>query len=515
MKHLYYSIKGISLFCLNALLIWGAASCADDYNKDTLKANTILSLITIDEKYETYTLAVGEEYLLHYTVKPDNATDRSLIWVSGNEEVATVDTDGRVKAKSVGETVITAKPNVGSPTGVTASIKIQVVEEIAYTREITIINPEEELSIMETQSLQLNTQTVPEKPSFYLLEWESSDETVAKVDENGVVLGIGEGNATITVKATDGTNKSHSVSVRVHGVIQITGFEIDKSHAELGKGEVSILKYTILPEDATVSALKWTSSDATIAAVEPQTVGSGFLIKGLAYGSATLTANVEYGDGTTFSKDFDVVVAEGKINDVFINGTYTNWVTNSGNTLKIEDDKLIIPLVGQENLGNKIKRSVLTEFYASKYSICAIKAGYPNLAPDAPKIPSLVFNIWDNRFRPRISVGMYGGKNYNIYRNSKVITKDGAYVTCVDFSGDGLGFTPDAYTIENYMVPAAEGKRPVLNDGTGLDQFELNFYDLYFTEATGNVIEVYWIKTFKNIEEYEAYMTEYEGAIFE
>ena len=70
--------------------------------------------------------------------------------------------------------------------------------------------------MMETQSVQLKTKTVPEKPSFYLLSWKSSDEKVATVDENGRVLAVGEGKATITATTTDGTDLSHSVEVTVN-----------------------------------------------------------------------------------------------------------------------------------------------------------------------------------------------------------------------------------------------------------------------------------------------------------
>ena len=44
-------------------LIGTASSCADDYNTDPLTKNTILSSITIDEKYEVYTLVRAKTIL--------------------------------------------------------------------------------------------------------------------------------------------------------------------------------------------------------------------------------------------------------------------------------------------------------------------------------------------------------------------------------------------------------------------------------------------------------------------
>lgn len=138
-------------------LIGTASSCADDYNTDPLTKNTILSSITIDEKYEVYTLVKGENYTLHFSTLPEDATNPGVSWVSGNEEVATVDANGKVTAVAVGTSVITAKPAVGYADGVSAAITISVVEELALTQSVEITNLPEELTMMETQSVQLKT----------------------------------------------------------------------------------------------------------------------------------------------------------------------------------------------------------------------------------------------------------------------------------------------------------------------------------------------------------------------
>ena len=175
MKRIYTLSKTMAFLFSCMALIGTAISCADDYNTDPLTKNTILSSITIDEKYEVYTLVKGENYTLHFSTLPEDATNPGVSWVSGNEEVATVDADGKVTAVAVGTSVITAKPAVGYADGVSAAITISVVEELALTQSIEITNLPEELAMMETQSVQLKTKTVPENPSFYLLSWKSSD----------------------------------------------------------------------------------------------------------------------------------------------------------------------------------------------------------------------------------------------------------------------------------------------------------------------------------------------------
>lgn len=55
------------------------------------------------------TLNVGEFEILETTVLPDNATDPSIIWTCLNEDIATIDEDGKVTAKNLGKTTIIAR----------------------------------------------------------------------------------------------------------------------------------------------------------------------------------------------------------------------------------------------------------------------------------------------------------------------------------------------------------------------------------------------------------------------
>lgn len=79
---------------------------------------------------------------------------------------------------------------------------------------------------------------------------------------------MGGRKATITATTTDGTDLSHSVEVTVKPVFHVETFEMSSILTKLAKGEISVLKYTVTPADATVSALVWTTSDATVASIE-------------------------------------------------------------------------------------------------------------------------------------------------------------------------------------------------------------------------------------------------------
>lgn len=493
---------------LSCLIIEVSTSCVNDYDTEPLTNNTIISSITIDEDYEVYTLVKGEEYNLHYSISPDNVTNPGVYWVSGNEEVATVDLTGKVTALSVGTSVITVKPTVGFAEGVSDAITISVVDELALTKSIEITNDDDELTIMQTQSMQIKTQTVPEKPSFYLLSWKSSDETVATVDENGQVFGISSGTATITATTTDGTNLSASTLITVKAIIPVQSFEISSVHNELAKGEMSVLKYSVEPSDATVTALEWNSSDATIASVEKRVLDGKdvFVIKGgVNSGTATLTASITYLDGSpSFEKTFEVSVVDGKINDEFI---FSAGCFEGGEYRELKDGKLMLS-GSLDNKGAWTAKCIGTmTFYPSKYPIYAVKTFFDDDF-NKEKIPSMYFNIWN--YNPRIAIGYYGGNAINnaknLYKISMTPTSDGGYVTYVDFSNTEIGF-PGATA--DYM------NNGVLKDGITLDRCENLFYDTYYNEEPSEPFAIDWVKTFKSIEEYKNYLRENEGVTIE
>ena len=70
------------------------------------------------------TLNIGESKKLTATVKPDNATDKTVTWTSADPAVAAVDENGKVTALSAGTTVVTAKAG-----GVSAACTVTVAHK--------------------------------------------------------------------------------------------------------------------------------------------------------------------------------------------------------------------------------------------------------------------------------------------------------------------------------------------------------------------------------------------------
>ena len=135
----------------------------------------------------------------------------------------------------------------------------------------------------------------PENSSNQLVIWSCSDESVASIIVNGNVCNVtpvGVGTATITATTADG-GFSDSCEVSVTGV-PVTGVTLEPSSLTLGPGERRALTATVLPADASVKAVMWSSSDPDAVYVSE----SGEVVALAENGSSTITATTKNGGFT-------------------------------------------------------------------------------------------------------------------------------------------------------------------------------------------------------------------------
>ena len=150
------------------------------------------------------TLNKGMKYSLTMTVTPATFTDE-VSWKSTNVDVAAIAEDGTVTAKGAGQATI--KVTVGE---VSATCKVNVVQPVTsiYLNKTAL-----EMTALDTYQLQASV--YPSEANNKEVSWESSDEKVATVDENGLVQAKEKGTAVITAKAKDGSEVSRSCKVTV------------------------------------------------------------------------------------------------------------------------------------------------------------------------------------------------------------------------------------------------------------------------------------------------------------
>lgn len=248
------------------------------------------------------------------------ASKLTVEWTSSDESVATVDETGTVTAVAAGEANVTASVKdadiaasthikvVVTPTGVAAPESIDLVTNGENTKD-------------------LDAKLVPADATDVKLAYESSDESVATVDETGKVTAVANGECTITtyvvadakdadaselsavaVEAADSEETDDSVATMpedlaamdsAFGVVpedlkaetkvtvttNVESVTLDKTEGVLTVGNAVTVTATVTPDTATNASVTWTSGDEAIA-----TVDSEGKITAVAPGTATITA---------------------------------------------------------------------------------------------------------------------------------------------------------------------------------------------------------------------------------
>ena len=229
------------------------------------------------------TLIEGETETLVATVMPENATDKSVVWESGNESAATVSQEGLVTAVGEGKATITVKTNDG---GFSASCEVTVNKKVIAVTGIVLGNTE--LTLVEGEEEKLAVAVTPENATDKSVVWESSNKSAAAVSQEGLVTAVGEGKATITVKTEDGEFSASCEITVEKKEVPVTGISIEPSSLKLPAGDTYSLIPHVQPSNATNQNIKWLSTNESVA-----TVNAEGKVTAVAAGSAEIRAMLE------------------------------------------------------------------------------------------------------------------------------------------------------------------------------------------------------------------------------
>lgn len=249
-------------------------------------------------KRSSYELPVGSnDQEIEIDFSPIDTTDKAnTTYVSNNTSVVTVDGNGVMTAIATGETTIT----------VTAFGK-EMTANVSVTNHITAVNvtgPNDKHKITMDETLQLTGAVVPQNTDdSKTLTWASTSESVATVDQNGLVTPVGAGTTTISAKSVNDIVGTYEVEV----VVPITTFELragESSNLSMNKKDSHTVLYDIAPENPSESKeVTWTTTNDSVA-----TVSNG-VITAVGGGTAVITGSL----GDTL-KHFDPITINVTVN---------------------------------------------------------------------------------------------------------------------------------------------------------------------------------------------------------
>ena len=131
------------------------------------------------------------------TVAPENATDKGIIWESSDMSVASVDSNGNVKAVGNGTATITAK-NLSGEFNSECIVNVDgLVQEITLNNDSILITQLGNTAVLEALIMPLKAQNKT-------VIWTTNNAEVATVDATGKVTARGNGTASIMATTVDG-----------------------------------------------------------------------------------------------------------------------------------------------------------------------------------------------------------------------------------------------------------------------------------------------------------------------
>ena len=172
-----------------------------------VSANTPIKNLTLSP--ETLNLYVGYSEQLNAIITPQDAYIQDLRWFSNNENVVTVDNNGRATGRGVGNATITAFTTDGSNLSATCAITVTNIPVESVTLNYS------DLELYEGNSTYLYATVLPSNAMNKTLRWESSNPRVATVSSNGRVNALEVGTTIITATSTDGTDISAACRITV------------------------------------------------------------------------------------------------------------------------------------------------------------------------------------------------------------------------------------------------------------------------------------------------------------
>ncbi len=262
--------------------------------KATCKVTVTVPVSGIQLSQTSAALTVGDTLTLTKTIYPSDATNQAVTWTSSSDAVASVDSNGKITAKTAGSAVITCKSvsdnSVVGICNVTVKAKVQTPSEIKVNK-ITLNKTT--ASVTKGKTLQLTATVAPGNATKKEVKWSTSNKNVAMVSTSGLVTAKSAGTATITCTAQDGSGVKATCKITVKNpVVKVTKVTLNKTTATLAPKETLTLKATVTPTNATNKAVTWKSSNTKIA-----TVSSSGKVTAKAAGTVTITCRAKDGSG--------------------------------------------------------------------------------------------------------------------------------------------------------------------------------------------------------------------------
>lgn len=220
---------------------------------------------------------------------PIGSRKTPLTYSSSDESTIKVDENGNITAENkAGSAVVTI-----SSDDISVEIPVEVIRGVSG-----VALSEKDLTFYADRPVPHKISAVisPSDASDKSVKWQSSDTSIASVDENGTITPVGVGTAKITAVTNDGGFKADCTARVTIYDIPVRAIFIENAIEALRiNGDYQLTSY-IYPQNARNKAMSWASSDSSVV-----TVDENGNLHGVSEGNAMITATASNGAEDTFT----------------------------------------------------------------------------------------------------------------------------------------------------------------------------------------------------------------------
>jgi len=243
------TIKTILLSLAFLIPLIGLPSCSSD--SEEVKISNIQITNT------THEIHVGETLLLETLLVPNNIS-APITWYSSDNDVAEVDNQGLVKAKSLGICTITASIYDNS---LISSFEISITPITADKISLK----ESSISLLLGSEKEIEYEISPQNTTIKDILLSSNNEDIIKIVDNKKILAVGPGRTSISITIKD-TNVKDSCEVIVEP-IKATSIKLNKNVITIPQNRKDSLFVLFTPSNTTDTTIVWTIENTDVAVV--------------------------------------------------------------------------------------------------------------------------------------------------------------------------------------------------------------------------------------------------------
>lgn len=241
-------------------------------------------------------------------------TGSGLVWKSSNPSIASVDQKGNVMGIKSGNATV----SVTNASGIVTQYAVTVTQPVT-----SVTLNAHKISWNVGKSGHFYPTVGPEEATNTEVTYESSNEDVATVDENGLLTAVAPGTCTIVCASTENENKYDTCIVTVNK--PVGKVDVETSVQYMNVGVKKTLNTTVTPSDAANKTLVWSSTDTSVA-----TVSSTGVVTAKKAGSCKVIAKAQDGSGKS---DTCTIVVKQPVTSMSLSATKLTLTTGSSEAL--------------------------------------------------------------------------------------------------------------------------------------------------------------------------------------